>query len=111
MKRVLNKYVDVSGQSLGKLADEILFYLRFIELERKLKEHSMSCCIGETSEVDTILTDFYNIKLAICHMKGEVEEEIICNDIEFTKKKLFKYLRGQIVAERLYSHRVLDLLF
>ena len=44
-------------------------------------------------------------------MKGEVEEEIICNDIEFTKKKLFKYLRVQIVAERLYSHRVLDLLF
>ncbi len=94
LKRVLNKYVDVSGQALGKLADEILFYLRFIELERKLKEHGMSCCIGETSEGDTILTDFYNIKLAICHMKGEVEEEIICNDIEFTKKKTVQILTG-----------------
>ena len=27
-------------------------------------------------------------------MKGEVEEEIICNDIEFTKKKTVQILTG-----------------
>ena len=44
IKNMLNKYVDISGQKLGTLADEVLFYLRFIELEKKLNDIGMPTC-------------------------------------------------------------------
>ncbi|MBR5683810.1 MAG: hypothetical protein IKW96_11165 [Ruminococcus sp.] len=94
LKRVLDRYVDVSGKALAKLADELLFYLRFIGLEKKLKEHGMPCCCGEASEDDTVLRDFYNVKLAICRLKGTIDEEIVCNDMEFTKDKTVQILTG-----------------
>ncbi|MBO4523440.1 MAG: hypothetical protein J5723_02050 [Ruminococcus sp.] len=94
LKRVLNRYVDVSGKALTNLADEMLFYLRFIGLEKKLIAHGLPCCCGEPSESDTLLSDFYNVKLAICRLKGNVEEEIVCNDMVFTKEKTVQILTG-----------------
>ncbi len=94
LKRVLNRYVDVSGKALTNLADELLFYLRFIGLEKKLTAHGLPCCCGETSDSDTLLSDFYNVKLAICRLKGNVEEEMVCNDMAFTKEKTVQILTG-----------------
>ena len=94
LKKVLNRYVDVSGQALIKLADELLFYLRFIGLEKKLAEYGIPCCCGEVSDGDTVLRDFYNVKLAVCRIKGIVEEDIVCNDMEFTKERTVHILTG-----------------
>ena len=94
LRRVLHKYVDVSGYVLADLADELLFYLRFIELEKQLTASGVPCCIGEPSDGDTVFRDFYNVKLAICRRKGTVEEEIVCNDLEFTREKTVNILTG-----------------
>lgn len=94
LKKILNRYVDVSGKALAKLADEFLFYLRFIGLEKKLSEYGIPCCCGEISDGDTVLKDFYNVKLAICRIKGIVEEDIVCNDMEFTKDRTVHILTG-----------------
>jgi len=94
LKRVLNKYVDVSGRALAGLADELLFYLRFIGLEKKLTEYGIPCCSAEASDSDTVLRDFCNVKLAICRLKGTVEEDIVCNDMEFTDDKTVQVLTG-----------------
>ena len=94
LKKVLNKYVDVSGRALAGLADELLFYLRFIGLEKKLTEYGIPCCSAEISDSDTVLRDFCNLKLAICRMKGTVEEDIVCNDMEFTDDKTVQVLTG-----------------
>lgn len=94
IKNVLNKYVDISGQKLGKLADEVLFYLRSIELEKKLCDIGMPCCCGESAENETHIGELYNLKLAICKLKGTVNEDIVCNDIEFTNDKTVQILTG-----------------
>lgn len=94
IKRVLHKYIDASGRALFTLADELLFYLRFIELERKLTATGVPCCCGKASDSDTFIKDFYNVKLAICRLKGEINDDIICNDIEFTTDKTVWILTG-----------------
>ena len=94
LRRVIQKYVDVSGYALAEIADELLFYLRFIELENKLTASGVPCCIGEASDGDTVIKDFYNVKLAICRGKGTVEEDIVCNDFEFTREKTVNILTG-----------------
>lgn len=94
IKNMLNKYVDISGQKLGTLADEVLFYLRFIELEKKLNDIGMPTCCGEYSEKDTHISDLYNLKLAICKLDGTIEDDIVCNDIDFTNDKTIQILTG-----------------
>lgn len=94
LKKTLNKYVDISGKALGELADEVLFYLRFIELEKKLSADGLPCCMGENSDNDTRFSGFYNVKLAICRLIGTVSDEIVCNDIEFTNDKTVQILTG-----------------
>ena len=94
LKKVLYKYVDISGTALGELADEVLFYMRFIGLERKLTDAGMPCCCGEDSDNDTVFSDIYNVKLAICKLNGTIEDEIVCNDIEFTNDKTVQILTG-----------------
>lgn len=94
LKKVLDRYVDVSGRAIAGLADEMLFYLRFIDLERKLNEAGIPTCRGEGSPDDTLISDFYNVKLAICRLSGSVSEDIVCNDIEFTKDKTVWILTG-----------------
>ena len=94
LKKVLNKYVDTSGKALSELADEFLFYLRFIELEKKLRKLGLPCCFGEYSADDSHIRDFYNVKLAICKLQNKIDEDIVCNDVEFTDAKTVQILTG-----------------
>ena len=94
LQKMLDKYVDVSGRVLADLADDMLFYQRMLGLERKLREHGFSCCDGEDSPDDTRLTDFYNLKLALISMRGQLDESIVCNDITFSKAKTVQILTG-----------------
>ena len=94
LKKVLDKYVHVSGRVLADLADELLFYLRFIDFEHKLKEHGFSCCDAAASQDDTVMSDFYNVKLAMISMQGNLSETVVCNDIAFTKAQSVQILTG-----------------
>lgn len=94
LKKVLDKYVNVSGIALADLADEMLFYLRFIEMEKKLTEHGLPCCCGESSDKDTYLNDLYNLRLAVISMKEGTNESIVCNDIAFTNEQTVQILTG-----------------
>ncbi len=94
LHKILKKYTDVSGMALARLGDELMFYLRCIELETKLAAAKLPCCIPEFSENETILSDFYNVKLAICHLNGTVENSIVCNDLQFTKSRNILILTG-----------------
>lgn len=94
LRTFMDRHTDLSGKALGKLADEMLFYQRFIELEQKLKGIGISCSIGAVSETDTVLRDFCNLKLAICRAEGTLAEEIVCNDVEFTREKTVWILTG-----------------
>jgi len=94
LRKVLDKYVDVSVKSFSVLADEFLFYLRFTALEKKLTDLGLPCCQAEYSDKDTFIKDFYNIRLAICRLKGTVTDDIVCNDIEFTDDTTVQILTG-----------------
>ena len=94
LRKALDKYVNVSVKSFSVLADEFLFYLRFTALEKQLTELGLPCCQGVYSEKDTFMKDFYNIRLAICRLKGTVTDDIVCNDIEFTDDTTVQILTG-----------------
>lgn len=94
LKRILKKYTDTSGTALSKLADEFLFYTRFIELEQKLSDLNIPCNIADFSDDDTIIEDFYNIKLAICHLNGTIESKIVTNTLKFAKSHNIIILTG-----------------
>lgn len=94
LKRILKKYTDTSGLSLSRLADEFLFYERFIKLEHHISECGNPCCMVEFSNDDTLISDFYNIKLAVCRIKGTIGHSVVCNDLEFTNEKNIMILTG-----------------
>ncbi len=94
LHRVLKKYTNSSGMALAGLGDELMFYLRFIDLEKRLISANLPCCIPESSEDDTVFTDFYNVKLALCHLEGTVNNAIVCNDLRFTKEQNILVLTG-----------------
>lgn len=94
LHRILKKYTDVSGMRLALLGDELMFYLRFLELENKLVSAELPCCIPDFSENETSLADFYNVKLAISYLEGKVDSRIVCNDLQFTKERNILILTG-----------------
>ena len=94
LRKTVDKYMDVSGRALAQLADEMLFYLRFAELERQIKASGMPTCMGENSADDTVFHDIYNVKLAILRIQGSIKDDIICNDVDFTKEKTVQILTG-----------------
>lgn len=94
LKRILKKYTDTSGLVLSKLADEFLFYERFIKLEHNISECGNPCCMAEFSDDETRLSDFYNVKLAICRIKGTIDHGVVCNELEFTNEKNIMILTG-----------------
>ena len=94
MKRILKKYTDISGFGLLKFADEINFYISFAKLEKRLREINLPCCISDISQKDTTFKDFYNVKLAICRLNNEVEQDIVCNDVYYDKEKSVLILTG-----------------
>lgn len=94
LKKVLDKYVHISGRMLADLADELLFYQRFIGFEQKLQEHGFPCCSGTESPDDTVLHDFYNVRLALVSMDGKLAETVVCNDAAFTDDQTVQILTG-----------------
>jgi len=97
IRATLGKYVDISGMAFMQLADEFLFYKRFLELERKLRSIGMPCGMpgfrGNGSQ-DTELKDFYNLKLAICKYNGTIDRDIVCNDILWKQDEAILILTG-----------------
>ncbi len=94
LRRVLKRYTDESGMAVTRLADEFLFYLRFIQIEQKLKDSGYPCYLPDFSDQDTQLSDFYNLKLALCCLDGTVTNPLVSNPIEFTKEHTVLILTG-----------------
>lgn len=94
LKRALKRYTDISGLALMQLADEFLFYVRFMELEEKLMNAGLPCSMLPSSEENTLVEDFYNVKLAICRLKGMIANDIVCNQLEFAPAKNVLILTG-----------------
>lgn len=94
LKKVMDKYVHITGRALADLSDELLFYLRFISFEKRLREKGFACCDGKESSGDTVLTGFYNLRLAAISMRGETAEPIVTNEIAFTKERTVQILTG-----------------
>lgn len=92
LKKDLAKYTDMSGTALAKLGDELMFYLRCIDMEKTLTEMGLPCCVPEFSDDDTCFSNLYNVKLAL-KSKNE-DTNIVCNDLEFTRDKTVLILTG-----------------
>lgn len=94
LKTFVRKYVDVSGMTLVSLFNELLFYVRFQEWEDKLKGFGLGCCMPDISEEDTELFDFYNMKLAMFNISEGLENNIVTNELEFTREHKVLILTG-----------------
>lgn len=94
MSKLLKKYTDISGTALAECGNEIMFYVRFIELEKRLSEINMPCSMPVISEKETLLEDFYNIKLAMCAIEKKIENDVVCNNISFADAKNILILTG-----------------
>ena len=94
LRKVLKRYTDRSGTFLAHLGDELLFYFCFIRLEQKVKKAGFPCSMVSFSEDETHLSDFYNLKLALCQLDGAVKNPIVCNPLDFTKEQTILILTG-----------------
>ncbi|MBR6684506.1 MAG: hypothetical protein IKL38_09185, partial [Firmicutes bacterium] len=94
LKSFVRKYVDVSGMILVSLFNELLFYVRFQEWEDKLKQFGLGCCIPEISEEDTQVFGFYNLKLAMFNISEGIENNIVTNEMEFSREHKVLILTG-----------------
>ena len=94
LRRTLKRYTDRSGTALAHLGDELLFYFSFIRLEERLKEAGFPCHLMTFSENETHLSDFYNIRLALCQLDGTVKNHIVCNPLNFTQEQTILILTG-----------------
>jgi len=94
LRKILKRYTDMSGTALADLGEELLFYFCFIRLEQKIKSLNLPCSMPVFSESESHLTDFYNIRLALCKLDGTVKNPIICNFLDFTQDKTVLILTG-----------------
>ena len=94
LRRVLKRYSDMSGILLARIGNELLFYTRFIELEQRLTAAGLPCAIPDCNAQDTCISGFYNVKLALCRLDGTVQNEIVCNDLQFTQARSVLILTG-----------------
>ncbi|NLZ46278.1 MAG: hypothetical protein GX896_06255 [Clostridiales bacterium] len=94
LKRILRKYSDVSGLALTILEDEFMFYAKFIELEKRITQAGMNCCSGEISDNETSFTELYNIKLGMCYLNDDIQNDIVSNDLDFMNDHQILILTG-----------------
>lgn len=94
LRRILKRYSDLSGILLARLGDELLFYARFIGLERRLTQAGYPCTMPDCTAEETHLREFYNVKLALCKLDGIIENEIVRNDVAFTQAHTILLLTG-----------------
>ena len=94
LRKTLKRYTDRSGTALAHLGDELLFYFCFIRLEQRIKEAGFPCSMVSCSEEETHLSDFYNVKLALCYLDGTVRNPIVYNPLDFTREHTILILTG-----------------
>ncbi len=92
--RVLKRYTDISAATISGCGEELMFYIRFIELEKQLESKNLPCCVAEFSDNDTEFSDLYNIKLAIYSINSNDEQKTVCNDLHFNKSQNILILTG-----------------
>ncbi len=96
IESVLKKYIDVSGYSLTKISPELIFYIRWASLIRKMQGLSLPICKPTVLPADERALQAegaYNLKLAIKAVKGE-KLEIITNPIDFGDERRIYILTG-----------------
>jgi len=88
LSAALNKYAKVYTGYLANVIPEIVFYLSFVKLYRKLGEKGMACALPAVANAaDRVcsIENGYNLNLAL-HMLAEGRDpakEIVANDVSF----------------------------
>lgn len=96
IKDVLKKYVDISGYSLASLSPELIFYIRWAALIRKLQKLSLPICKPQILPIEERrlhAEEIYNIKLAIKKVKGE-DIDIMTNQVDFDNERRVYIMTG-----------------
>lgn len=96
IRDVLRKYIDISGYSLTSISPELIFYIRWASLIRKIQGLSLPICKPQVllSNDRVLQADgIYNLKLAIKAVKGE-KLEIIPNAIDFNDERRIYIMTG-----------------
>jgi len=94
LESVLKKYTDVSGASLARCSDEILFYCRMAEAEKKINDAGLATCVPDVSDNSTEFRGLYSVKLAACAVNKSENGSIVCNDLYFSGGKDVLLLTG-----------------
>ena len=94
LRRILKRYTDMSGVLLSRIGQELLFFTRMIGLEKRLTEAGLPCVIPDCTAQETHCRDFYNVRLALCRLAGTVQNDIVCNDLDFREGQSILLLTG-----------------
>lgn len=86
LRVTLNKYVDISGYQVTKLIPELIYYLRFAEITKKLCKCGlpMTKAIMQDEEKEDI-QEFYNIKLGLFDLDKSGDQDIVKNNLHFNE--------------------------
>lgn len=96
IKRVLQKYVNISGYAFTALMPELIFYIRFAELVDKIQSKGLPMCRPEIlpcSQRCFFAKEIYNLKLAVKAVQGEAVQ-IVTNAFSFDEKGRIFILTG-----------------
>lgn len=96
IRDVLRKYIDISGYSLTSISPELIFYIRWASLIRKIQKLNLPICKPQVIPINqrVLQTDgLYNIKLAIKAVNGE-KIDIITNALDFNDERRIYILTG-----------------
>ncbi len=97
IKSTLQKYVNISGYSLTSLIPEIIFYIRWSDLTDKLQACGVPMCKAEilpTADRELHTKGIYNLKLAIKKANGDMDDEIVGNDFDFSDNARIYVMTG-----------------
>lgn len=95
----LNKFTNIYTGRLADVIPEIVFYLSFAKLHKKLVEHGMACCcpaVADAAKRVCFIEDSYSLTLAL-HMINEGRDpvaEIVKNRVEFSDSGRVLILTG-----------------
>ena len=95
LKEVLKKYVSVTITEITELIPEFMYYIRWAEYIRKLRDAGKvfsSATVNQTpgETAGTYARGIYNLKLAL----HTGDEEIVTNDLDFDREHLVYILTG-----------------
>ena len=96
IRDVLRKYVDISGYSLTSISPELIFYIRWASLIRKIQNLNLPICkpqVLPTSQRVLQTDGLYNLKLAIKAVNGE-DIDIVTNSLDFNEEHRIYIMTG-----------------